>query len=271
MSRGGMSMMGVGGGGGMSMAAAAALVNPQKPIRPYFKVPYEGTYEIIGDEISIPPKPGKKPPTPVAPSRLSFLLAPGADEDDTLKLSKDKEAKTNNALFFTYNIGESMPFYYFSSIESASCKERVPLGFRVIPTTHDFNQVTSTCSKLDLLIGFDTGDILILLCEPLKKAANTQCNKDKTIATGKVTKIQWMPGSTTQFIASFASGCLVFMDTEREDPPSSSARSDPSDGFSIVKGKNPKHNPVSKWNISSKAINSFQFSPDMKYLATEIL
>jgi hypothetical protein len=80
-------------------------------------------------------------------------------------------------IYFAINIAESIPLYYLKDARSATTKEKTqPLSFREMPTCHSFNTATASPSKLELLIGFGSGDLL--LYEPLSKTASIQFNKD---------------------------------------------------------------------------------------------
>lgn len=50
------------------------------------------------------------------------------------------------------------------------------MTFRVMPTCHDINMVSTTNNKMDVLIGFETGDVLIY--DPLNKPSGIQYNKE---------------------------------------------------------------------------------------------
>jgi len=80
-------------------------------------------------------------------------------------------------IFFVMNIAESIPLYYQKDTRSATAKEKTqPLSFREMPTCHSFNKGSASTSKLELLIGFGSGDLL--LYEPLSKTSSVQFNKD---------------------------------------------------------------------------------------------
>ncbi|KAG0349031.1 hypothetical protein BG004_002559 [Podila humilis] len=100
---------------------------------------------------------------------------------------------------------------------------------KAFPTYHDVNVLTRSCDSLDVIIGFSTGDIIWFdpLCNKYYRL-----NKQTTIKESAVTMIKWMPGSESQFMASFQDGTVVIMDKERDDstftpstPPDENAQS----------------------------------------------
>jgi hypothetical protein len=95
---------------------------------------------------------------------------------------------------------------------------------------------------------------------------------DKT----KVTCIRWVPGSTRQFVASYASGQLYVYDTELScstTPSSASAMQHyqvtaRGDSYTVYAYRaKTLYNPVQRWTIGTGAINEFAFSPCGHYIA----
>ncbi|KAG0082536.1 hypothetical protein BGZ92_011637 [Podila epicladia] len=132
------------------------------------------------------------------------------------------------------------------------------------PTYHDVNVLTRSCDSLDVIIGFSTGDIIWFdpLCNKYYRL-----NKQATIKDSAVTMIKWMPGSESQFMAAFQDGTIVIMDKERDDSSFSPSTPPNDDAFHVTRPKHSKYNPIAHWNVCSKSITAFAFSPDLQHVA----
>jgi len=84
------------------------------------------------------------------------------------------------------------------------------------PTCHDVNSLSRSPDRLEVIIGFTKGDIL--LYDPFARR-QVRYNKAGAMCRATVLCIKWIPGSETQFVASFSDGFLMVFDTEREDAP----------------------------------------------------
>jgi len=267
----------------------ANATSPQKPIRTHFKVPSEGIYRLLDELVFNFPKTQRKIYRSLSPTKFSYLFVKEesthiSDHPDK-KITKETENKDNNnsngngvsinnngheegipLLYFVFNIAESISFHYLKNSQNASTREKTaPMNFRILPTCHDINKVTSSGKKVDLLIGFESGDIL--LYEPLHKTYSLQFNKEPRINTGKVTTILWVPGSKSLFAAAFSNGIILFMDRDRDDQPASATTTKDPESFAVTKQKNSKWNPVARWHVSKKSLSAVSFSPDGQYLA----
>ncbi|CAG8475617.1 4438_t:CDS:2 [Dentiscutata heterogama] len=134
------------------------------------------------------------------------------------------------------------------------------------PICHDVNQLTRSCDHLDVIIGFSSGDIIWFdpLCNKYYRL-----NKQGIINTSSVTMVRWVPGSENLFMVSYQDGSVVIYDKEKDDQSFSPAVTNEEDGFRVARpSKNGKHNPVSYWQVSKKAVTAFAFSPDCQHVAT---
>ncbi|RIB28042.1 WD40-repeat-containing domain protein [Gigaspora rosea] len=134
------------------------------------------------------------------------------------------------------------------------------------PICHDVNQLTRSCDHLDVIIGFSSGDIIWFdpLCNKYYRL-----NKQGIINSSSVTMVKWVPGSENLFMASYQDGSVVIYDKEKDDQNFSPATTNEEDGFRVARpSKNGKHNPVSYWQVSKKAVTAFAFSPDCQHVAT---
>jgi WD40 repeat protein len=144
---------------------------------------------------------------------------------------------------------------------------------------HDVNQVTKSASHLDVVIGFNTGDIIWY--EPITQKYS-RLNKNACISGAAVSDVRWMPGSENLFLAACMDGTLIIYDKEKEDAPFVAEEDVPPTPISngsderkhpklkvlkSVTSKNQKTNPVAYWKLSNQKPNAFAFSPSGSHLA----
>ncbi|KAG9007367.1 hypothetical protein FRB94_014394 [Tulasnella sp. JGI-2019a] len=130
--------------------------------------------------------------------------------------SKHLAAKTGDVNFMFYNSGKS---FFMTEMETANKLKEPPVRvtFNAWPTCHAVNQSTATSTSLDVLIGFNTGDLMWF--DPIN-TRYIRLNKQGCITSSPCTSIRWVPGSRTLFLASHADGTIVVYDKEREDDAS---------------------------------------------------
>lgn len=146
---------------------------------------------------------------------------------------------------------------------------------------HDLNATTKSSNHLDLILGFNTSDIIWY--EPMTQKY-ARINKNGMINSSPVLSIAWLPNKENLFVAAHMDGTLVVYDKEKEDAefvpeePSPVENGDSlSNGNAVsmpkyqikksVQSRNQKSNPVAVWKISSMKINAIAFSPDGTLLA----
>ncbi|KAJ7723958.1 catabolite repression protein creC [Mycena maculata] len=201
------------------------------------------------------------------------------------------QSKQGDITFLFYNVAKS-----FIWIE-AGAKAKEPLArvtFSAYPTCHDVNVSTSSSERLDVIIGFSTGDLLWL--DPISSRYG-RLNKQGSITNSPCTAVRWVPSSSSLFLVAHADGTIIVYDKEREDgsftpqdpvrasdsPSESPKEWDPIDSIFVTmppwhpvsgagmgaQGKVEKvaKNPVSHWRVSRRAVVDFVFSPDVKYVA----
>ncbi|KAL7283679.1 WD40 repeat-like protein [Trametes coccinea BRFM310] len=217
-------------------------------------------------------------------------------------LTKNLQAKQGETTFLFYNSAKTFVW------TEAGTKLKEPLAriyFSAYPTCHDVNLATVSSERIDVIIGFHTGDILWF--DPISSRYG-RLNKQGRICNSPCTAIRWVPDSPNLFLVSHADGTIIVYDKEREDgafiphePGSSPPTVFPLDGTSssssqgewnpldsiyvtmppwhpvtaggpVVPGtKQDKEkaakNPVSHWRVSRRSIVDFVFSPDAKFLA----
>ncbi|KAI0362510.1 WD40 repeat-like protein [Trametes cingulata] len=218
-------------------------------------------------------------------------------------LNKALQSKQGDTTFLFYNSAKTFVW------TEAGTKLKEPLAriyFSAYPTCHDVNLATVSSERIDVIIGFHTGDILWF--DPISSRYG-RLNKQGRICNSPCTAIRWVPDSPNLFLVSHADGTIIVYDKEREDgafipqePGSSPPTVFPLDGTSssssqgewnpldsifvtmppwhpvtaggpILPGTKPEKektgkNPVSHWRVSRRSIVDFVFSPDAKYLAS---
>jgi WD40 repeat protein len=153
---------------------------------------------------------------------------------------------------------------------------------------HDVNRFTQSTSHIDVILGFNTGDMIWY--EPISQKY-ARINKNGIINNSAVSAIWWLPNKENFFLAAHMDGSLIVYDKEKEDAefiPEESAVSPAENGYSpngstngdaaprrqfklnikkSVQSRNQRTNPVSVWKVSNQKINAVAFSPDGRHLA----
>ncbi|CAO3646373.1 unnamed protein product [Mucor hiemalis] len=167
-----------------------------------------------------------------------------------------------------YNIGVN---FFWNDLTNELTKTPLSkLTFaKAYPTCHDVNAITSSKDHLDVIIGFNTGDLVWYdtVCNRY-----TRINKNGAMNGSSVTMVKWVPGSEDLIMASFDDGSILVLDKERDDQPFfiPEPQSWAEEHFQVTKphSKHSKHNPVAHWRVSQKGITAFAFSPNLQYVAT---
>lgn len=142
---------------------------------------------------------------------------------------------------------------------------------------HDINPVTKSSNHLDIIMGFNTGDVIWY--EPLSQKYS-RLNKNGQITTSPIQSILWLPNKENLFVSAHMDGTLVVYDKEKEDaifvPEEPSpvenghTNGEPHYGFKVkksVQSREQKTNPIAVWKVSNMKINGMAFSPDGQMLA----
>ncbi|QRW14357.1 catabolite repression protein creC [Ceratobasidium sp. AG-Ba] len=208
-------------------------------------------------------------------------------------LSKYLAAKSGDVTFVFYNAGKS---FYWMDVSGKHKASLPSLG--TYPSCHAVNTLTSSSTCLDVIIGFNTGDLVWF--EPMS-SRYVRINKQGCVNPSPCTQVRWVPSSRTLLLASYADGTVVVYDTERQDAPftpldpanpipvqvddgekGSTNGSGPGEEkaqkmwnpldellvTSNASGVKATKNPVSHWRVTDKkSIADFVFSPDVRYVA----
>lgn len=188
-------------------------------------------------------------------------------------LAKTLAAKHGDTTFLFYNSAKSL---LWVDVGGGSGREPLArLTFTAFPTCHDVHPATASQDRLDVIIGFVTGDLLWF--DPLS-SRYARLNKAGCVSSSPVTAVRWVPSSSSLFLAAHADGAVFVYDTEREDgafaPPEPLPSWDPTQSmfvsappWPIAPSKAPAKNPVSHWRVSRRAVVDLVFSPDVKWVA----
>ncbi|KAH8919250.1 WD40 repeat-like protein [Atractiella rhizophila] len=175
--------------------------------------------------------------------------------------------------------------------------------FSTYPTALSINAHTSSSERIDLLIGFQTGDILWM--DPMI-SKYTRLNKGGMITSSPITSLHWLPGTDNHFLSTHMDGTLLIWDKDRDDTTTFSPSSTSPTAISLSPKPTAIHsavqvggtsdeegvrepivtrmgaqaadkkqillamkcNPLSHWKISKKPILNAAFAPDRHRLAT---
>mgnify|MGYP000389097164 CR=1 FL=1 len=102
-------------------------------------------------------------------------------------------------------------------LDAGGMKVKEPLariGFSTFISAHDVNCCTKSWNSLDVIVGFQTGDLIWV--DPIA-AKYSRINKGGVITKSPVTMVKWLPGSEFAFLAAHADGTVIVYETGRED------------------------------------------------------
>ncbi|KAH0830697.1 WD40 repeat-like protein [Lanmaoa asiatica] len=126
-------------------------------------------------------------------------------------LHKILASKQGDVTFMFYNSGKTFLWY------EVGTKAKEPLtriSFSAFPTCHDVNTLTASPERLDVVIGFNTGDLVWF--DPMASRYG-RLNKQGSISSSPCTAVRWVPASSTLFLVSHADGTIIVYDKERDD------------------------------------------------------
>lgn len=148
--------------------------------------------------------------------------------------------------------------------ETASGWIRDPLArlnFSSPIMSHDINQWTRSPSRLDVIIGFSSSDILWLEAVSMRYS---RINKGGCINDAPITSVRWLPGSESLFFASHNDGTCTIFDVAREDsssgswvPSNSIRKSKASESTTLEGDKELLAEKQDTWINDSKAVRTW--------------
>lgn len=106
------------------------------------------------------------------------------------------------------------------------------ITFSAHPTCHSINHSTASHLSIDIVIGFNTGDLIwfgrkhshsVEAQSPINFSIDpissryVRLNKGGCISSSSCTAVHWVPHSPSLFMVSHADGSIIVYDKERED------------------------------------------------------
>lgn len=208
----------------------------------------------------------RKPKNSMAKSNSAFISRIITHEH----LAKRVAERSPEGLYGFININRSFQWLDLSAPNKAEPLAKI-LFTKAHPLCSDVNQYNKAPNHLDVLIGFNTGDIMWY--DPVG-SKYARINKNGVFNGSAVYDIRWIPGSESLFMVAHKDGRIMIYDTEKEDGPANMSSDELVTGttsFRIVKrfssGRLSKTNPVGAWEISSNPVYKIAFSPDATCLA----
>ncbi|TFY70270.1 hypothetical protein EVG20_g2740 [Dentipellis fragilis] len=126
-------------------------------------------------------------------------------------LKQALQAKQGDVTYLFYNSAKS--FYWVEvGVKAKDALSRI--SFSAFPTCHDVNQATISHERIDIIIGFHTGDLVWF--DPIS-SRYCRLNKQGRISNSPCTAVRWVPSSPNLFLVSHADGSIIVYDKERED------------------------------------------------------
>ncbi|KAI9293316.1 WD40 repeat-like protein [Neoconidiobolus thromboides FSU 785] len=173
-------------------------------------------------------------------------------------------SRTMEHTYAFYNVGKA---FYWVDIQLPHEPLSQIIFTKSYPTCHDVNKLTRSGEQLDVVIGLSSGDVIWF--DPLS-SKYSRINKQGIINNSSVTSIKWVPGSETLVLVGHSDGSLIVYDKDKDDQSFIPNSPTPNSIVCITKPSlklTAKYNPQIHWQISTKPISAFAFSPDFSLLA----
>ncbi|KAF8319334.1 WD40 repeat-like protein [Clavulina sp. PMI_390] len=126
-------------------------------------------------------------------------------------LNRHLSSKTGEVTFMFYNAAKS---FFWTEVNSKVKDSLARITFSAHPTCHSINYATANHTTIDVVIGFNTGDLIWF---DAISSRYVRINKGGTISSSPCTAIHWVPSSRSLFIVAHADGTIIVYDRERED------------------------------------------------------
>lgn len=204
-----------------------------------------------------------KPKTNMVKSNSSFVSRVLLSDSLTKRLVERSQA----GILAFVNVNRA---YFFLDLAAANKTDYLAkiLFTKAHALCHHINPATKSATHIDLILGFNTGDVIWY--EPFSQKY-TRLNKNGVINSSPIVDIQWLPNKDNLFLAAHADGTLIVYDKEKEDAEfvSESLRTDDRSMqiLKSVQSPNQKTNPVAAWVVNHSRPHKLAFSPDGQHLA----
>ncbi|KAF8344156.1 WD40-repeat-containing domain protein [Cantharellus anzutake] len=126
-------------------------------------------------------------------------------------LSKQLSNKVGDVTFLFCNSAKT---FFWTEMGSKAKDPLARITFSAHPTCHAINQSTASHLSVDIVIGFNTGDLIWF--DPMS-SRYVRLNKGGCITSSPCTAVHWVPHSRSLFMVSHADGSIIVYDKERED------------------------------------------------------
>lgn len=126
-------------------------------------------------------------------------------------LARTIQSKQGDVTYLFYNTSKNL---YWVEVGVKAKEALVRIAFAAHPTCHDVNHATASHEHLDLIVGFQTGDLIWF--DPFSLRYG-RLNKQGRISNSPCTAVRWVPSSPNLFLVSHADGTIVVYDKDRDD------------------------------------------------------
>ncbi|EJD02273.1 WD40 repeat-like protein [Fomitiporia mediterranea MF3/22] len=152
-------------------------------------------------------KPASRPKHNIRTTTSTFVTRIQSVEN----LNKIVQNKQGTVTYLFYNSAKN---FFWTELGVKAKEPLSRITFSAFPTCHDVNRTTAKMTSLDIVIGFNTGDLIWF--DPIT-GRYMRLNKQGCINNSPCTAVRWVPGSPSVFVASHADGTIIVYDKERED------------------------------------------------------
>ncbi|KZV96164.1 WD40 repeat-like protein [Exidia glandulosa HHB12029] len=126
-------------------------------------------------------------------------------------LHRTLASKHGDVTYVFFNQGKSI---FWSEVGIRAKDPLARITFSAYPTCHDINMETVAPDRLDVIIGFSTGDLIWFDAISSRYA---RLNKQGCITSSPCTSVRWVPRSAVLFLVSHADGTILVYDSGRDD------------------------------------------------------
>eukprot|EP00668_Euglena_longa_P046762 GGOE01062487.1.p1 GENE.GGOE01062487.1~~GGOE01062487.1.p1 ORF type:complete len:493 (-),score=98.72 GGOE01062487.1:537-2015(-) len=170
------------------------------------------------------------------------------------------QAGTAPCMFIAVNFYDFILFYdlhRYTEEATNACE------FFQQPLCHDLNASSAGPERVDLCIGFISGDIAVW--DPLQRRMLHRYNREKLVDPTAVTCVRWLPLDGQTLAVGHESGVLYVYDKRLSEEAGFPRET--LEPFVVQPNAKAKCNPTHRWAISNRTLNDIVFSPTQRYCA----